>query len=103
MPTSTAKEGRVMSAPVTPERIEGAIAWYWKHSAEIDISLPIATPGVTFLVGWPKSLELHIAGWEEGDYPLRLAISYIHRPITLVALALQRSEKIKERNHAQSI
>lgn len=87
-----------MSEPVTRERVEGAIAWYWKHKTEIVAALPIATPGVTFLAGWPESLEQYIEVWEKGSYPLRLAVSYIHRPISLVALAMKRSASQKSKS-----
>lgn len=82
-----------MSEPVGRERVEGAIAWYRKHKSEIDRALPIATPGVTFLAGWPESLEKYIEKWEKKNYPLRLATSYIYRPIALVSIALERSKE----------
>ncbi len=85
-----------MSEPVTRERVEGAIAWYRKHRVEIIAALPVATPGVTFLAGWPESLEQYIEKWQKANYPLRLAVSYIHHPITLVALAMKQAATKKE-------
>lgn len=74
-----------MNEPVTKEKVDKAIAWYWLNRVTIERRLPIWTPGVTFNVGWTARVECQIEIWEKGPYPVSLATAYIYCPIRLVA------------------
>ena len=72
----------VSTDPITAERVTAAISWFIKNQLQLESSLPIRTPRITYGVGIIESIAKYISLWQQGNLALNLAVSYIHSPLS---------------------